>query len=101
MVLDVRDRASYEAGHVPGARNVPVHELARRPADLPRSRVARVIVVGDPGRRAEAALRFLALTGYADVALLDGGFPAWRGPVETGPEPPPPPPAGPLLRVID
>lgn len=99
-VLDVRDPASYEAGHIPGSRNIPVHDLVRRAADLPGSKVVRMIVVGDPGRRSDAAAVFLTIAGYPDVAVLEGGVAAWTGPVETGPEPPRPPRAGPELRVI-
>lgn len=99
FLLDVRGAEEFEKGHLPGAHHVPVHELARRARDLPASKVARVIVVGEPGRRGESAAAWLALMGWSDVALLDGGFPAWRGPVETGP-PPPPAPRGPELRTL-
>jgi rhodanese-related sulfurtransferase len=37
-VLDVRPPEEFAAGHVPGAVNIPVHELARRLAELPKSR---------------------------------------------------------------
>lgn len=100
FVLDVRSAAEYEKGHVPGAHNVPVHEMGRRMRELPASKIARVIVVGEPGRRSESAAAWLVLMGWADVTLLDGGFASWRGDVETGP-PPPPPPRGPELRILD
>ncbi|MCG3134155.1 MAG: hypothetical protein HMLKMBBP_01442 [Planctomycetes bacterium] len=101
FVLDVRTREDFERGHVPGARNVPVHEMAKRPRDLPASKVARVLVIADPGKRAVAAANWLVLMGYVDVAVLEGGMAAWPGPVVTGPdEPPQAGPAGPVLRVI-
>lgn len=100
IVLDVRPREAFEAGHVPGASNVPVHEMARRVDELPRSRVARIVVIGDPGPRSAAAATWLALVGYVDVALLDGGFAAWSGAVETGPPAPPAPRWQPELRVL-
>ncbi len=84
FVLDVRLPEAFAAGHIPGSRNVPVHEMARRPRDLPASKVARVIVIAEPGKRGEAAASFLVLMGWADVALLDGGMYAWKGPVEKG-----------------
>ena len=98
-VLDVRAAADYEAGHVPGSRNVPVHELGRRMKDLPAVKVARILVIAEPGRRGEAACNFLALVGYADVALVAEGIAAWTRPLKTGPEAPRPA-AGPELRVI-
>jgi rhodanese-related sulfurtransferase len=99
FVVDVRDADEFEAGHVPGSRSIQVHELARRRGELPTSRIARVLVVGDAGKRTQAAAAWLVLTGYADVAVLDGGFGAWTGDVEKGP-PAPPPARGPQLRVI-
>ncbi|MCE9636807.1 MAG: rhodanese-like domain-containing protein [Planctomycetes bacterium] len=98
-VLDVRPQSAFEAGHVPGARNVPVHDMGRRMKDLPAVKVTRVLVIADPGRRGEAACNFLALMGYADVALVAEGIAAWVGELETGPEAPRVEP-GPELRVI-
>lgn len=37
-VLDVRPPEEYAAGHVPGAVNIPVHELDKRIRELPKSR---------------------------------------------------------------
>ena len=99
FVVDVRDAAEYEQGHVPGSHSIQVHEMARRRAELPTSRIARILVVGDGGKRTQAAAAWLVLTGFADVGVLDGGFGAWNGPVEKGP-PQPPPARGPQLRVI-
>ena len=58
--------------------------------------MGRILVVGEPGRRTDAALRWLALMGFADVSVLQGGIDAYPGELETGPAPPPPPP-GPTL----
>jgi len=99
FVLDVRIDEEFRAGHVPGSRWIHVHELAARRDELPTSKIARILVVGDSEKRSRAAAAWLALVGYADVGLLAGGFAAWTGPVETGP-PPPPKPRGPELRVI-
>jgi len=99
FLLDVRSLEDYVAGHVPGARHCPVHELSKRPRELPTSKVARVIVFADTPRRGEAAANFLWMVGYADVAVALGGLTAWRGPLETGP-PPPPRAAGPELRIV-
>jgi rhodanese-related sulfurtransferase len=69
FVLDVRPPEEFAKSHLPGAVNVPVHDLGRRRRDLPASRVARIVVVGAPGRRTEAAANFLCLMGFADVAV--------------------------------
>jgi rhodanese-related sulfurtransferase len=99
FVVDVRDAAEFEQGHVPGSRSIPVHEIGHRRAELPAVRITRILVVGDGGKRTQAAAAYLVLTGFADVGALDGGFAAWSGDVEKGP-PQPPPARGPQLRVI-
>lgn len=99
FVLDVRPPAEFEAGHVPGAHNVPVHDLGRRQSELPSSKVTRVLVIGEPGRRSQAAATWLVLMGYGDVALVGDGMAAWRGAIETGP-PKPPDRWRPELRVL-
>lgn len=99
FVVDVRDAAAYERGHVPGSRSIPVHEVGHRHAELPHSKITRILVVGDAGKRTHAAAAWFVLMGFADVGVLDGGFGAWQGPVEKGP-PQPPPAHGPQLRVI-
>jgi rhodanese-related sulfurtransferase len=83
-ILDTRLRADYERGHVPGSLHCPVHELSRREKDLP-PRAETVVVVGDPGARGRAGGVFLLMAGYGSVLLLEGGFAAWTGAVETGP----------------
>src|SRR5687767_190803 len=89
FVLDVRSASEFERGHVPGSVHIHVHDLTARRAELPTSKVTRILLVGEPGKRTEAAAAWLALVGHADLAVLDGGFAAWSGPVETGPAPPP------------
>ena len=98
-VLDVRTAEEFEAGHVPGSRWIHVHEIGRRQADLPTSRILRILLVGDGGKRTRAAATWFVLMGYADVAALAGGFTAWTGAIETGPAAPPKP-RGPELRVL-
>lgn len=99
FVLDVRDAAEFQAGHVPGSRWIHVHEIAQRRSELPTNKIARILVVGDGGKRTQAAAAWLVLMGHADVGVLSGGFAAWTGPVEKGP-PAPPKPRGPELRVL-
>lgn len=97
-LLDTRMREEYERGHLPGSLHCPVHELSRRERELP-PRATTVVVVGEAGARGRAGAVFLHLAGFGSVLLLDGGFPAWTGPVETGPGAPlsstrPPKPPG-------
>ena len=86
IVVDVRHPEAFALGHVPHSRNIPVHDLGRRRADLPASRAERLLVVGDHRRRTLAAARFLLLMGFGDVAVLGGGVAAYDGPLERGPD---------------
>lgn len=88
-VLDVRPPAEYRAGHIPGARSLPLVELAARMAELP----ARLPVVaycrGPYCVFAPAAVRALQRQGMKAVRLEEG-FPEWRRaglPVAVGDEP--------------
>jgi len=98
-LVDVRSPAAYEAGHIPGSRNVPVHELGARRAELPTSPAQRIVVVGDHHKRAHAAATFLSLIGFGDVSVLAGGIAGYQGEIEEGPRPPPKP-HGPDLRIV-
>src|SRR5207244_12679494 len=51
LVLDVREAAEYEKGHVLGARNIPLGELEARSAELEKHKAEPVIVVWDTGNR--------------------------------------------------
>lgn len=99
VIVDVRERAAFEAGHIPGSRNVWVYDLGAERAALPANLAARIIVVGDHRKRAHAAANFLILIGFGDVAVLEGGIATYAGPIETGP-PVAPPTSGPELRII-
>lgn len=39
VVIDVRNEESWEAGHIPGAKHIPIGEIAARSGELPRGRM--------------------------------------------------------------
>lgn len=75
-VLDVRSRADYEEGHIPGAMSIPYDELLTRLSTLPRDRTI-VTYCGDfaCGLSAQAALRLAEKR--LRVQHLLGGFAEW------------------------
>jgi len=75
LVVDVRDPDEFAAGHVPRAVNVPLGELRRRYAKLPRNRPLALCC--GVGQRAYYAVRFLAQQGFS-VANLSGGYETYR-----------------------
>jgi hydroxyacylglutathione hydrolase len=74
-VVDVRTAAEYDAGHIPGAVNIPLGELPSRVADVPRGRP--LVVHCQAGGRAAIAASLLAARGVEDVRLYGGGFSEW------------------------
>lgn len=70
-VLDVRTRAEFDRGHVPGAVNLPIDELRDRLGEVDRAQ--RTIAYCQVGLRGYLATRILMQAGY-DVANLSGGY---------------------------
>jgi hydroxyacylglutathione hydrolase len=79
FVIDVREPAEYEAGHVRGAVSLPQADLASRLEELPRDKP--IICICQAGRRSLRAAQFLVQAGFTDVANVEGGTSAW---VESG-----------------
>jgi len=87
LILDVRTRAEYRQGHIPGAVNIPHDELRARMAELPIARSDEVVVHCQRGGRARLAEAALRQGGYSNVRDLSGHWQAWRAAglsVETG-----------------
>lgn len=84
VILDVRARTEYRAGHIPGALHIPASRLMGALDSVPRDKPLLVHCAG--GGRSVAASSALLAKGFADVADVDGGFDAWEdagNPVET------------------
>jgi len=84
-VLDVRPSEEYAAGHVPGAINIPVHELEKRMKELPRRREVVAYCRGPYCLMSYDAVEALRKKGFKARRLQDG-MPQWRlggFPVET------------------
>lgn len=74
VVVDVREPEEYLAGHVPGARLIPLGELTARVGELPRH--GRLHLICASGNRSLQAARWLASAGY-DAVSVAGGTKAW------------------------
>jgi len=86
VVLDVRPAAEYRAGHVAGARSIPVRELAQRLKELSGDDEIVAYCRGPYCVFADDAVRLLTKKGFA-ARRLEGGFPEWRDaglPIEVG-----------------
>jgi uncharacterized membrane protein YdjX (TVP38/TMEM64 family)/rhodanese-related sulfurtransferase len=79
MLLDVREPNEFTAppGHLPGAINIPLAELAGRTPDVARRQQPIVVVCKTDRRSARAAADLLA-AGLKDVTVLRGGTDGWH-----------------------
>jgi rhodanese-related sulfurtransferase len=77
VLLDVRPSEEYEAGHIAGARSIPLEELQDRLAELPPDREVVAYCRGPLCAFAHEAVRDLRAAGR-DARRLDGGWPEWR-----------------------
>jgi rhodanese-related sulfurtransferase len=77
IVLDVRPSAEYHAGHVRGARSVPITELRRHLRDLPRDVDIVAYCRGQYCVYANDAVKQLRKRGYRARRLQDG-YPEWQ-----------------------
>jgi rhodanese-related sulfurtransferase len=76
LVVDVREPGEYAAGHVLGAKSVPLSRLDD--GDLAKRKERPVIVYCDTGERASKAIAALKRQGFARVVNLTGGIKAWQ-----------------------
>jgi len=78
IVIDLRDAALYARGHILGARNVPLGDLARRTGELEKLKAKPLIVHCENGNRSAGAASTLRQRGFAKVHTLAGGYAAWQ-----------------------
>jgi rhodanese-related sulfurtransferase len=78
VVLDVRARAEYDAGHVPGAINIPFAEVGTRAGEIPSKGRSELVVYCGHGPRAWFAAACLRRLGYRQIVYLRGHWAAWQ-----------------------
>ncbi|MFZ5943090.1 MAG: rhodanese-like domain-containing protein [Bacillota bacterium] len=74
--LDVRTVNEYSRGHIPGSKNIPLHQLGKRLAEIPRDKT--IIVVCQSGTRSAKGTVKLLKQGFKNVFSLKGGMVAWK-----------------------
>jgi len=75
FVLDVRELAEFQAGHLKGATLIPLGTLPDHLGDVPKNKP--VVVMCRSGNRSARAATFLIEQGYTNVENLSGGMMAW------------------------
>jgi rhodanese-related sulfurtransferase len=85
LLIDVREHAEYEAGHIKGAHLVPrgILEAAADPAypkhvpELTAARDRQVVVYCATSGRSAMAAAVLQMMGFKNVLNMDGGYARW------------------------
>ena len=88
VLIDVREPAEYETGHIPGAINIPrgvlefqvdAHPAVANVSDPALSHKERsVVVVCRTGGRAALSALNLQRLGFTDVRSIEGGIVGWE-----------------------
>ncbi len=78
IILDVRERDAFQAGHIPGATHLPRGQLELRVNEMLPDPTLRIVVYCEIGRISTLAAATLRELGFSRATALDGGMKAWR-----------------------
>ena len=78
VVVDVCETSEFAAGHVNGAKNIPLGELEAKLATSVKNKTLPLILVCQSGARSGRALAIAKKLGYEQAQSLGGGLAAWR-----------------------
>ena len=81
QLIDLREPKEFEAGHILGARNIPMTQFNNRYKEI-RPDLPVYLYCQNSGRSARAALK-LKKKGYNQTYQLQGGFKTWTGKVKS------------------
>ncbi|HEX5391497.1 MAG TPA: rhodanese-like domain-containing protein [Burkholderiaceae bacterium] len=78
VVVDVCGADEFAAGHVAGAKNVPLGELEAKLASVVKNKTNPLILVCASGVRSKRAVAVAKKLGFENAHSLTGGTAAWR-----------------------
>lgn len=78
VVVDVCGPDEFAAGHVTGAKNVPLPELEAKLAGVVKNKNLPLVLVCASGMRSKRAVSIAKKLGYENAHSLTGGMGAWR-----------------------
>jgi rhodanese-related sulfurtransferase len=78
VIVDVRDRKEFDAGHIVDAINIPLASLESRVDELKPHADKPIVVTCRMGQHSGAAGTTLRKAGYENVMRLTGGMMEWR-----------------------
>ena len=77
VVVDVCEPAEFAAGHIAGAKNIPLGELEAKLGNAVKNKAVPVILVCQSGARSARAVATAKKLGYENAQSLGGGLKAW------------------------
>jgi len=77
QLIDIREADEFNAGHILGARNIPLSQIRMRYKELRKDQP--VYLYCQSGFRTGRAAQYLKKQGYKDFYQLQGGFKSWTG----------------------
>ncbi len=78
VVVDVCEASEYAAGHVGGARHIPLGQLEQQLPGTIKNKATPVILVCASGKRSNRAVAIAKKLGYEQAHSLIGGMRAWK-----------------------
>ena len=78
VVIDVRSPEEFAAGHVTGARNVPLDTLEAKLAATVKNKTLPLLLVCATGTRAQRAVAVAKKLGYEQAQAVSGGLKSWK-----------------------
>lgn len=81
QVIDLREKADYDYGHINGARNIPMTMFRQRYQGLRKDQP--IYLIDANGIASYRAARTLKKKGYKELYMLKGGYKKWTGKVKS------------------
>ena len=79
LVVDVRDKAEFDQGHIVDAINIPFANIETRADELNKHKDRPIVIACKMGQHSGAAGTALRKKGFENVSRLRGGIAEWRG----------------------
>ncbi len=79
VVVDLRDKAEFDQGHIVDSLNIPFANLESRMDELSKYKDKPIVIACKMGQQAGSAGTMLRKAGYENVSRLRGGITEWRG----------------------
>ena len=78
VVVDVREPEEFAAGHVTGAKNVPLDQLEQKLPATVKNKSLPLLLVCATGARAQRAVATARKLGYEQAQAVAGGLKSWK-----------------------